>query len=394
MQTHVLTQRGYLVLTLLSLKHKTKLISYLFILETMVFSRVSSVQFSNRGKGRHTTISRSLRQKTRRQRGQERPVPQRPNSIYSNTEAEPINGLVVGSVLSAAHVLWSSPAQAVAEAASSGLDSTGALSFAVGGGMVLTALSAALVSADPQKRRNQQALETGGNEKEAVKTYFNTTGFDRWKKIYGDTDDVNKVQLDIRQGHDQTVGKVLKWIDEEGSLQGTTVCDAGCGTGSLSIPMAMRGAQVTASDISDAMVKETQQRFEEAKAKSQNGSSIPQMKYEVSDLASLQGKYSTVTCLDVMIHYQQDEVDKMIQHLASLAEQRLILSFAPKTLQYSFLKRIGELFPGPSKATRAYLHSENEIENALNKAGWKVVKKEMTATSFYYSRLFQAVPSS
>jgi hypothetical protein len=50
-----------------------------------------------------------------------------------------------------------------------------------------------------------------------------------------------------------------------------------------------------------------------------------------------------------MIHYPQDKADAMIQHLASLAEERLVISFAPKTLGYSILKRIGELFPGPSK---------------------------------------------
>lgn len=64
-----------------------------------------------------------------------------------------------------------------------------------------------------------------------VKNYFNTSGYERWRKIYGETDDVNKVQLDIRKGHAQTVEKVLKWVDEEGGLEGTTVCDAGCGTG-------------------------------------------------------------------------------------------------------------------------------------------------------------------
>lgn len=45
----------------------------------------------------------------------------------------------------------------------------------------------------------------------------------------------------------------------------------------------------------------------------------------------------------------QDKADGMIAHLASLAEQRLIISFAPNTLAYSILKRVGELFPGPSK---------------------------------------------
>ncbi len=83
----------------------------------------------------------------------------------------------------------------------------------------------------------------------------------------------------------------------------------------------------------------------------------------------------------------------MVTHLASLAEKRLILSFAPKTLWYSVLKRIGELFPGPSKATRAYLHAEEDVERALNAAGWVVRKREMTATKFYFSRLLEAVPA-
>lgn len=49
-----------------------------------------------------------------------------------------------------------------------------------------------------------------------------------------------QVQLDIRQGHAQTVEKVLRWLDEEGGVEGVTVCDAGCGTGSLAIPLALR----------------------------------------------------------------------------------------------------------------------------------------------------------
>lgn len=31
------------------------------------------------------------------------------------------------------------------------------------------------------------AATTGGDEMESVKNYFNTTGFERWNKIYGTT---------------------------------------------------------------------------------------------------------------------------------------------------------------------------------------------------------------
>ena len=42
------------------------------------------------------------------------------------------------------------------------------------------------------------------NDKTIVKNYFNETGFDRWRRIYGDGS-VNKVQKDIRIGHQQTI---------------------------------------------------------------------------------------------------------------------------------------------------------------------------------------------
>lgn len=114
--------------------------------------------------------------------------------------------------------------------------------------------------------------------------------------------------------------------------------------------------------------------------------------FEVRDLESLAGKYHTVVCLDVLIHYPQSKADGMISHLASLAEERLVLSFAPKTFYFDLLKRVGELFPGPSKATRAYLHAEEDVERALRNAGWRIRKRDFISTQFYFSKLVEAVP--
>ena len=136
------------------------------------------------------------------------------------------------------------------------------------------------------------------------------------------------------------------------------------------------------------MAGEAQRRYDAEVAAGATAPATPP-KFFTSDLESVTGKYHTVTCLDVMIHYPQDKADAMVQHLASLADKRLIVSFAPKTLAYSILKRIGELFPGPSKATRAYLHAEADVEAALAKVGWKVTRREMTATNFYFSRLLE-----
>ncbi|HIK18707.1 MAG TPA: magnesium protoporphyrin IX methyltransferase [Leptolyngbyaceae cyanobacterium M33_DOE_097] len=222
---------------------------------------------------------------------------------------------------------------------------------------------------------------TAADDKTIVREYFNATGFDRWRRIYGDGE-VNKVQLDIRVGHQQTVDHVLSWLRADDNLQGMTICDAGCGVGSLSIPLAEMGANVFASDISEKMVGEAKDRAAEI-------GQLQNLTFSVQDLETLTGKYHTVVCLDVLIHYPQDKAAAMLEHLSSLAESRLIVSFAPKTLAYSVLKKVGELFPGPSKTTRAYLHREADIIKILNDLGWTLQRNAMTKTRFYFSRLLE-----
>ncbi|NJK41050.1 MAG: magnesium protoporphyrin IX methyltransferase [Acaryochloridaceae cyanobacterium SU_2_1] len=224
---------------------------------------------------------------------------------------------------------------------------------------------------------------TSIDDKAIVQDYFNTVGFDRWRRIYGEGE-VNKVQRDIRVGHQQTVNTVLAWLEADGDLSGQSFCDAGCGVGSLSIPLAKLGVQVAASDLSTKMVEEAQARALESLGQDQNPT------FMVQDLEQLTGHYDTVICLDVLIHYPDAKVAEMIAHLASLATSRLILSFAPWTLGYMLLKQIGNFFPGPSKATRAYLHREFDICDILRGQGWQIERRAMTKTSFYFSRLIEA----
>ena len=261
-----------------------------------------------------------------------------------------------------------------------------AVATAVAGVAAIGAAGAALVLSDPEKRRASMMETTGGDEAASVRDYFDKVGFERWQKIYGETDEVNKVQLDIRQGHQQTVDKILDWLPE--NMEGMTVCDAGAGTGSLAIPLALRGAGVSASDISASMIGEAETRYKQS---IEAGAKAPAVapKFEALGLEECSGEYDVVSCIDVMIHYPDDRVSAMVAHLASLSKKKLIVSFAPKTLAYSVLKRIGELFPGPSKATRAYLHDEGEVEAALEKAGFRVTRRQMTATSFYFSRILE-----
>jgi magnesium-protoporphyrin O-methyltransferase len=219
-------------------------------------------------------------------------------------------------------------------------------------------------------------------EKAVVQAYFNSTGFERWNRIYSDSGEVNRVQRNIRIGHQKTVDNVLAWLQEQGNLQQRSFCDAGCGVGSLTLPLAQLGAgSISASDLSAAMVQEAERRAAET------GVKPGQISFLASDLESLSGRYDTVICLDVFIHYPQQPAEAMVRHLASMAEKHLIVSFAPYTPLLAVLKKIGELFPGPSKTTRAYTLKEQGIVAAAAEAGFKPVRRSLNKAPFYFSRL-------
>ncbi|MDX2272106.1 MAG: magnesium protoporphyrin IX methyltransferase [Cyanobacteriota bacterium] len=219
-------------------------------------------------------------------------------------------------------------------------------------------------------------MEGRMEEKAVVRNYFNSLGFERWRRIYGE-DPVNWVQQSIRQGHAQTVEIVLGWLGE--NLQGQSIADAGCGVGSLSIPLAARGARVVASDISEQMVGEARRRQSEVLGQTDN----PQ--FSVVDLEAIQGSFDTVVCLDVMIHYPEADSLRMLEKLVGLSRSRLIFSFAPSTPLLKILKKIGEFFPGPSKATRAYQHREAALVGKLSQLGWQVQQKATVNARFYYA---------
>ena len=229
-----------------------------------------------------------------------------------------------------------------------------------------------------------QLLEQKQAEKKEVKGYFETTGFDRWNRIYSNSDDVNKVQRNIRIGHQKTVDEVLAWIQDSGELSDVSFCDAGCGVGSLSLPLAELGAaSIAASDLSEAMVAEAARRAQSA------GLNDGRLQFQASDLERLEGRFDTVICLDVFIHYPQPQAELMVAHLAGMAEQRLIVSFAPYTPLLALLKGIGQLFPGPSKTTRAYTLKEDGIVKAAEACGFKLVRRSLNKAPFYFSRLIE-----
>ena len=221
-------------------------------------------------------------------------------------------------------------------------------------------------------------------EKNEVQDYFNGTGFNRWKRIYSKSNDINTVQKNIRIGHQKTIDDVLLWINEYSELEKLTFCDAGCGVGSLTIPLLKLGVkQIQASDISSSMISETKERV-----KNENFASN-KVKYKTCDLEKLDGSFDCVVCLDVFIHYPQSVAEDMVKHLCDLSKNKLIVSFAPYTPFLAVLKNIGKMFPGPSKTTRAYTLKEKGIIKAAEDKGFVVKQKKLNQAPFYFSKLIE-----
>ena len=221
-------------------------------------------------------------------------------------------------------------------------------------------------------------------EKNEVKEYFNGTGFERWNRIYSKSNEVNTVQKNIRLGHQKTVDDVINWIQKYPELSKATFCDAGCGVGSLTIPLLKSGIKdIQVSDISSSMIEETRERIKKA------GLNSNRIKFKVCDLEQLKGSFDFVICLDVFIHYPQSVAEEMVKHLCDLSRSKLIVSFAPYTPFLAILKNIGKMFPGPSKTTRAYTLQEKGIISAAKEKGFVVVQKKLNQAPFYFSKLIE-----
>lgn len=215
--------------------------------------------------------------------------------------------------------------------------------------------------------------------KKMLRSYFNGQGFQRWASIYGD-DKLSTVRSTVRQGHAVMMDKAFDWLQSLGLPKGSTVLDAGCGTGLFSIRLAQNGYRVKSVDIASQMV-------DKAKADAEKQGVAGNIDFEVNTIESVSGTYDAVVCFDVLIHYPSAGFANAFRNLSSLTRGSIIYTYAPYNSILAFQHWIGGYFPKKERRTTIQMIRDEDMQGVISNLGLKVKNREKISWGFYHTML-------
>jgi magnesium-protoporphyrin O-methyltransferase len=227
------------------------------------------------------------------------------------------------------------------------------------------------------QRRRGQLLE-----------YFDRTAAQAWSRLTSDAP-VSGIRATVREGRRRMFENVLSCMPDD--LRGLKVLDAGCGTGTLSVEMAKRGAQVTAIDIAPTLVGFARERFEGHVFES--GGTIDFRVGDLSD-ASL-GHFDYVVALDSLIHYRAPDMVRVLTDLSPRVCKGICFTFAPRTPLLWVFWISGRLFPRSDRAPAIEPVTEHRLRKLISKnttmSAFKIGKSLRVGHFFYTSHALQLV---
>lgn len=219
-----------------------------------------------------------------------------------------------------------------------------------------------------------------------LEQYFDRTAADAWKRLTSDVP-VSGIRATVRAGREEMRRTLLSWLPTD--LKGCRLLDAGCGTGTLAVDAARRGAQVVAIDLSPTLVKLAQER-----AARELGPLAARVQFHVGDfLDPAHGRVDHVVAMDSLIHYSAVDMVRTITALAERTAASLLFTFAPRTTMLTLMHTVGRAFPRGDRAPMIEPVAERLLHEALGAepalAHFAPARSHRVARGFYISQALE-----
>lgn len=216
--------------------------------------------------------------------------------------------------------------------------------------------------------------------------YFDRTASETWARLTSDAP-VSGIRQTVREGRDRMRATLMSWLPAQ--MRGARLLDAGCGTGSLSVEAAGRGASVLAVDVAASLLDVARERLPAFVG----GGSVTFVAGDMTDPAH--GTFDHVVAMDSLIHYELKDITAALATLAARTRHSILFTVAPRTPLLSAMHVAGKLFPRSDRAPAivpvALTRLRDRIAATPELKGWRVARDGRISGGFYTSHAVELV---
>ncbi|EEW26214.1 magnesium protoporphyrin IX methyltransferase [Rhodobacter ferrooxidans] len=218
-----------------------------------------------------------------------------------------------------------------------------------------------------------------GSTRARVEDYFDRTATKVWERLTSDAP-VSRIRQTVREGRDKMRAVMLSRLPDD--LTGARVLDAGCGTGLMTAELAARGADVTAVDISPALIDIAQSRLPDQH--------VARVRFASGDmLCDSHGDFDYVLAMDSLIYYSTADIAAALDRLGARTRQSVVFTVAPRTPVLMSMFALGKLFPQADRSPTMVPHAFPTLAKAT---GARLSKIDRITRGFYISECLEFRP--
>ena len=211
-----------------------------------------------------------------------------------------------------------------------------------------------------------------------VEDYFDRSATKVWERLTSEAP-VSRIRQTVREGRDRMRALMLSRLPAD--LRGCRVLDAGCGAGQMTAELAERGADVTAVDISPALVDIARARLPAQHA--------ARVSFASGDMTADHGRFDFVIAMDSLIYYGTDDIADALDRLGRRTGTAVVFTVAPRTPFLMAFWSVGKLFPRADRSPTMVPHAVTTLNRATN---GKVTRVDRISRGFYISDCLEYRP--